>query len=140
MLVNRIEQDKYKNCYTSDLIRMEIIDEFLNKIEEDSEFNIDKPNNIKLIDDWYGYEHQIYIQNNLVNNEIIYYEGWVDACWNGIKVKPEYKGLTKIQVIEKLISDRFPVIANEFDLKVMDYEIYKTNGNYIMKIILSNYL
>lgn len=61
-----------------------------------------------MIDYWNGYDDKVYIQNNLSENEFIFWEGWVDECWKGLYLKPEYKGLDiKIESINKVIKKDF---------------------------------
>lgn len=135
---NRFEnKEQYKNCLMSDLVRMEIIDVFFKNVENNKNYNIDKPNYFKLIDNWDGYDDQVYIQNNLDNGEFIYWEGWVENCWNAAYLKPEYENLNKIEIIEKIIKDRFPTIGEEFDFNIKDYSYFKYKNNYIMKIVFT---
>jgi len=95
----------------------------------------DEPNLFKLIDDWYGYDDQVYIQNNLSDNEFIFLEGWVDECWKGWYLKPEHQGLTKTDSIEKIVRDRFPRIGQEFGFKIKEYNYFKYKGKFIMKVV-----
>ena len=137
---NRLEQretEKYKNCFTSDLIRMELIDMFFKKIEQVSSYNIEEPNKFKLIDDWDGYDDQVYIQNNLIENEFIFWEGWVNECWKAALMKDEYKNMKKEDIIEKKINQRFTKIGDEFGFIIKSYDYFKYKGKYIMKIIFS---
>ena len=113
---------------------MELIDDFLKKVKENRNYNIENPDYKKLVDDWYGYDDQVYIQNNLNNKEIIFYEGWVSECWKAALLKPEYKGLKKIDIIKKIISERFPRIAHEFGFTIRNYYLLKENGKYIINI------
>lgn len=52
---------------------------------------------------------------------IDYYELFVQACWNGMFQKPEYKGLDKKQGVNKLVSERFTEIANQLNLKIVEW-------------------
>jgi len=133
---NKMGEEKYKSCSMSDITRMEIIDSFLRKVENDSEFNTEEPDYDMLIDDWNGYEDQVYIQNKLDEGRIIFYEGWVDNCWKAIKIKPEYKGMNKKEVIENIITKRFPRIAEEFNMVIDDYGYFNNETEYIMYVIL----
>jgi len=133
---NKMGEEKYKSCSMSDITRMEIIDSFLRKVENDSEFNTEEPDYDMLIDDWNGYEDQVYIQNKLDEGRIIFYEGWVDNCWKAIKIKPEYKGMNKKEVIENIITKRFPRIAEEFNMVIDDYGYFINETEYIMYVIL----
>ena len=131
----RRDEEQYKNCFMSDLVRMELIETFLNKVQNDPSYNKEEPNYSKLVDDWDGYDDQVYIQNNLDENEIIYWEGWVDECWKSLFQKPDYKGLSKTECIKKVITQRFPRIAEEFGFKIKDFDYFDYEGEYIMKVI-----
>ena len=54
-------------------------------------------------------------------NKLVYYEGWVDSCWEGLRSHPEYKQLGRNQCIEKLMTERFPLIAATLDLQIDEY-------------------
>lgn len=45
--------------------------------------------------------------------------------------------MNKIEVIEKIIKDRFPRIASEFNFKIKKYSYFKYKGKYIMKVTFS---
>jgi len=138
---NRFEKrddEQYKNCLMSDLTRMELIEMFFNNVESDPMYNIEEPNLFKLIDNWDGYDDQVYIQNKLNDNEFTFWEGWVDECWKGLYLKSEYKGLDKISSIEKVISERFPRIGQEFGFKIKEFNYFKHKGKFIMKVIFKN--
>jgi len=135
---NRFEkrdEEQYKNCLMSDLTRMEIVDLFFDKNKENKVYNIEIPDYFKLIDDWDGYDDQVYIQNNLNNDEFVYWEGWVDECWKAVYLKPEYKNLSKTDTISKIVKDRFPRIGEEFGFKLKKYNYFKFRGKYIMKVV-----
>ena len=127
--------EKYKSCLMSDLSRMQIVEDFFNQIKKNPDYNIDEPDHDELLDTWDGYEDQVYIQNNLKNNEIIYWEGWVDSCWESLYEKPEYKKLDKKDAIKKVINDRFPRIAEEFEMKIKSFNYFIHNDEYIMKVV-----
>ena len=131
----RRDEEQYKNCFMSDLVRMELIETFLNKVQNDPSYNKEEPNYSKLVDDWDGYDDQVYIQNNLDENEVIYWEGWVDECWKSLFQKPDYKGLSKTECIKKVITQRFPRIAEEFGFKMEHFDYFDYEGEYIMKVI-----
>lgn len=134
---NRFEkkdEKQYENCLMSDLTRMEIIEDFFKKVNNDPDYNKEAPYFTKLIDNWDGYEDQVYIQNDLKNNRFIFFEGWVDECWKSVYLKPEYKGLNKIEVIEKIAKERFPRIAKEFGFKLESHNYFKYKGKFITKI------
>lgn len=127
--------EQYRSCYISDLYRMELIEYFFRQVDIDSGYNVSLPNLSKLIDDYDGYDDQVYIQNNLKENEIIFWEGWVKSCWDAAIQKDEYQNLDKKTIIEKIINERFPRIAAEFNLNIKDYNYFIYKGKYIMKII-----
>jgi hypothetical protein len=129
------EEEQYKGCSISDIYRMELIELFFNIIKNNPLHNIEEPNYFKLIDDWNGYDDQVYIQNKLNQNEIVFWEGWVDECWKSLYLKPEYKGLNKTESINKIINERFPRIGNEFDFIIKEYDYFKYKGKFIMKVI-----
>lgn len=138
---NRFEkhnEEQYKNCFMSDLTRMDLIETFFNNIKNNPNYNIQEPDYSKLIDNWSGYDDQVYIQNNLTNNQFIYWEGWVDECWKALYLKPEYNGLNKIEAIEKIIKTRFPRLGDEFNYKMIDFNYFKHKGKYIMKVVFEN--
>ena len=128
------DDEQYKGCQISDIYRMEIIDDFLRKAKENSNYNKEQPSYTKLVDDWDGYDDQVYIQNNTENGYITYWEGWVDACWSAVYSKREYKAMSKKDVIEDVIQKRFPRIAQEFGFSVKNSEFFLYKGKYIMKI------
>lgn len=132
--INRFQMKdnpKYRGCLMSDLTRMELIDNFLQKVDEDSEYNTEEPDYDMLLDDWDGYDDQVYIQNK--GESIVFWEGWVDSCWKAAFQKEQYKGLKKSEVINKIIEERFPRIAEEFDMEIIDYGFIDNDG-YIMYI------
>lgn len=120
----------------SDLTRMQLINNFFENVEKDPNYNIENPDYDMLVDDWDGYDDQTYIKNELINNKIIYYEGFVKNCWIALYKNPEYKGLSKREAIEKLINDRFTKIAKEFNMIVSYYDYYTHDYLYIMQITL----
>ena len=131
------------NCkLASDIVRLEMIEEFLEIVKEEPEYNIEEPEYDSLLDTWDGYKWQTYIQNDLKNNKIIYWEGWVKECWDAVYNKPNYKGLSKTDVISKIVKERFPLIAKDLNMKIIDFDYWYeeswTDGvdnGYIMKII-----
>ena len=129
-------EERYKSCSMSDITRMEIIDNFIKNTQVDSEYNTEKPDNDKLLDDWDGYDNQVYIQNDLKNGRIIFYEGWVDACWSAVYEKPQYEGMDEEEVIDSIITKRFPRIAEEFNMIIDDYGYFNNGDGYIIYVIL----
>jgi hypothetical protein len=110
---------------------MELIDNFLKKVEDNPEYNTEDPDYDMLLDDWDGYDDQVYIQNK--DTSIVFWEGWVKSCWDAAFKKEQYKELKKSEVINKIIEERFPRIADEFDMDIIDYG-YIDNDGYIMYI------
>lgn len=141
---NRLNSDKYKGCSFSDLARMDLIDDFLKKSEIDPEYNLEDPELDWLLDAYEGYPDQVYIQNDVDNNRVVFWEGWSELCWEGLYAKPEYKGLSKEDSIKKIFKERIPRIAQEFEMKIVetDYFFHQTSDysiddGYIMRIVLS---
>ena len=135
--LNRFElrgDDRYKSCSISDLTRMEIIDNFFKKVDQNPDHNVEEPDYDMLLDNWDGYEDQVYIQNKLNDGKIIFYEGWVDACWDAVYGKPQYKGMSEEEVIKDIITNRFPRIGEEFNMEIVDYG-YFDDGGYIMYVV-----
>jgi len=130
----KMGEDRYKSCLMSDITRMEIIDNFFKQVNENPNYNTEEPDYDMLLDDWGGYDDQVYIQNKLDNNTIIFYEGWVNSCWSAVYNKPQYKGMSKKQVIKDIITNRFPRIGEEFNMDVIDYG-YVNDGGYIMYVV-----
>lgn len=133
---------KYVNCHLSDLIRMDKIEEFLNEIEKNPEYNTEEPEYDWLMDPHGGYPEQTYIQNKLENGEIVFWEGWSSYCWKGLYSKPEYKGLSKENALKKIFRERTPRIAQEFDMTIKDADFFwhdagddDAENGYIMKIV-----
>lgn len=124
----------------SDALRADTILSFLEEVKEDPEFQSEEPEENDLLDPHDGYQYQTYVQNNLQEGEIIYYEGWSDYCWEALYSKPEYKGLKKLDAIKKLINERFSVIASECGFRIKSHDIWFAESwdydNYIMKIVL----
>lgn len=139
----RMPGEKYAGCHLSDLIRMDKIEEFLNEIEKDPEYNIEEPEYDWLMDPHGGYPEQTYIQNNLENGEIIFWEGWSSYCWEGLYSKPEYRGMKKEDALRKIFRERTPRIAQEFNMSIKEADFFwheagddDAESGYIMKIVL----
>ena len=122
---------EYRGCLMSDLTRMQLIEDFLEKVNDNPEYNTKEPDYEMLLDDWDGYDDQVYIQNK--GESIVFWEGWVSSCWEAAFQKPQYKGLKKSEVIDKIIDERFPRIAEEFGMEIIDYGYIDDDG-YIMYI------
>jgi hypothetical protein len=132
---DKMGEERYKSCLMSDITRMEIIDDFIKKTQTNYNYNIEEPDFSMLLDNWDGYDDQVYIQNMLDKGKIIFYEGWVESCWNAIKIKSEYKGMNKEEVIDSIITKRFPRIAEEFNMVIDDYGYFNNGNGYIMYAI-----
>ena len=59
----KMGEDRYKSCLMSDITRMEIIDNFFKQVNENPNYNTEEPDYGMLLDDWGGYDDQVYIQN-----------------------------------------------------------------------------
>jgi len=129
----KMGKDKYKSCSMSDITRMEIIDIFFSKVKENPDYHKETPDFDLLTDDWDGYDDQVYIQNKLNDDTIIFYEGWVDSCWDAVYNKQQYQGMDEEQVIDDIIRNRFPRIGDEFNMIINDYGYFYHNG-YIMYV------
>jgi len=130
----KMGEDKYKSCYMSDITRMEIIDMFFSKVKENPDYHKEKPDFDLLTDDWDGYDDQVYIQNKLEDDTIIFYEGWVDSCWSAAYNKPQYENMSEEEIIESIITNRFPRIGEEFNMAIQEYGYFYKNG-YIMYVV-----
>jgi len=130
----KMGEDKYKSCYMSDITRMEIIDMFFSKVKENPDYHKEKPDFDLLTDDWDGYDDQVYIQNKLEDDTIIFYEGWVDSCWSAAYNKPQYENMSEEEIIESIITNRFPRIGEEFNMTIQEYGYFYKNG-YIMYVV-----
>lgn len=126
--------------YFADAIRCDFITEFIESWQKDSDFNSDAPEYDMLMDAYEGYEKQTYIQS-LSKKQFIFYEGWSSLCWNALYEKPEYKGLTQIECLNKFFAERIPLIAKECNLKVIEckYDFHESwddsiEDGYIMLI------
>jgi len=130
----KMGEDKYKTCSISDITRMEIVDSFFRQLEDNPNYNKENPNYKLLLDDWDGYDDQVYIQNKLEDDIIIFYEGWVDSCWSAAYNKPQYENMSEEEIIESIIINRFPRIGEEFNMAIQDYGYFYKNG-YIMYVV-----
>lgn len=145
--IKLFEEYNIDSLLPSDKLRIELIEKFFEDVKSDPDHNTEVPEMDLLIDDWDGYEWQTYIQNDLENNQIIYYEGWVSACWEGLYSKDEYKGLSKTEAIEKMMKERVPIIAEKLNLEIISHNYWTqkswTEGvknAYITKIIFKTNL
>lgn len=88
------------------------------------EISNEQPNLKKLVDTWDGYDDLVFVKNR--GNFVDYYEGFVQSCWSAIYDKKEYSGLTKVQIIEKLVNDRMSKIAKDLGLKITEFYFKKS--------------
>ncbi len=127
--------------YTSDIIRMDIVKEVLDKIKNNNIDDIEEdPDMDSLLNPYDGYDQQTYIQ--YIDNNIIYWEGWSSYCWDALYEKPEYDGLSKEESIEKVIKERLIPTLESLGLKYFGHDYWFeeswTEGvedGYIMKVI-----
>lgn len=137
-----INENKVVFDYMSDAIRADYIQDFLDELESDPTFNEESPEYDWLMDPHDGYPKQTYIQSN--DDEIIYWEGWSSYCWDAAYQKAEYKNLSKEEIIESIIKNRFTKIGDEFDFKIKDWDYFwydseddDSESGYIMKVIFT---
>ena len=130
----KMGEEQYKSCSMSDITRMEIIDNFFQKVKENPKFNTEEPDYDMLLDSWDGYEDQVYIQNKLFEDKIVFYEGWIESCWNAVYRKPQYRKMDEEEVIEDIINKRFPRIGEEFNMRISDYSYFNDGDGYIMYV------
>lgn len=106
--------------YISDNIRDQHIKNALNS--EIDNTPIDKK---RLTDTWDGYD-DLTVVKKIDDKTLVYYEGFVKSCWNGLFSKPEYKGLKKDEAVRKLVEDRIAEIAKNNGLEILEY-FFKSN-------------
>lgn len=51
-----------------------------------------------------------------------YYEFWGKTCWDALFQKPEFKGLTKVEAIEKFVNERLKDIVRGLGEEILDWE------------------
>lgn len=134
--------EDYTCKYESDQIRLDMMKEALERIEEDDfEDMTEKVIYEDLVDpsEFDGYPDQTYIQYEPDENEITLWEGWSQLCWDGLYSKEEYEGLEEREALKKLIKERLIPSMETLGLKYIDYEImfyeaiYNEDG-YIMRV------
>jgi hypothetical protein len=122
----------------ADELRKEIIKYFLNT--EDKSKLSEKPDYDMLLEPFHylGYDYQTYIQY-IDNNTFKVYEGFSNDCWKGFKKQPQYKGLSKKEIIESFIQNRAINLGTDFGYELKDYEYYihKTRIYKDYKLILT---
>lgn len=133
--------EKYsENTLPSDALRMDLIEEFLDELKKDEDYNIEEVEYDSLLDTYDGYSWQTYIEN-LGNGEFDYWEGWTEECWDGLYGKVEYEGLSKEEALQKIFDERIPQLASEFNLTILDSKYFwhqtwtdDIEDGYIMRI------
>ena len=124
-----LELFEYHCEFISDKIRRDTIELLMKNI--DTSQNTSPPSNNSLITDSFfgGYDDQIYLEYK--DGIYIYYEGWVPACWDGAYSKPIYQGLTKEEILNDVINNRFKLIIKDLGLTYITSGYYKYKGRYI---------
>jgi hypothetical protein len=133
--------EESKSCILpSDSLRMDVVEEFMSDLLDDPEHNEEDPEYDALLDPHDGYYRQTYIQN--LGDNVVFWEGFSDYCWEGVYAKKEYQNLSKEEAIQKMIKDRFPAIGKKFNMTLVDSDYFQhqswTEGvddGYIMKIV-----
>ena len=132
-------EDANATLFLSDGIRRDLLQAFFDSVKEDEEYNIEDPDYSDLLNPHDGYEHQTYIQNNIENDEVIYWEGFSDYCWKAFKQK--YPNKSKTQIIETFVNLRAKDYGTPFGYKLGDYDyfvaedVYDNYQDYILKLI-----
>ena len=116
--------------YQSDYIRYLYLKDIKESSKEES------PDYNKLIDGYDGYDDLTYLQN-IDDKTFIYYEGWNNECWKGAYSKPEYKNLSKEEIMEDLVTNRMSIVLNKLNYKMVDYEHIRYKRTYITKITIT---
>lgn len=111
--------------FVSDKIRRDAIKFYMKNPKTEA------PSNQSLITDSFfgGYDDQIYLQYE--DGIYTYYEGWVPECWVGAYSKDVYKGLSKEEILDDVINNRFILILKDLGLEYVDSGYYKYNRRYI---------
>lgn len=113
-LNNSSNEKKMAAMHLSDLIRLSYI-----RSPPQDNAGKEPPLLERLLDIWDGYDDLLYIHR--AGNEIIYYEGWVDSCWEALFEKEAYENLFEEEAIDKFMYERFSVIADVLGMKIKDY-------------------
>lgn len=131
--------------WLSDGIRLDMINDTIKEWESDEEYKEEcreEPEFDLLLDPYDGYESQSYIQY-INDNELCFWEGWSDLCWNGAYSKDMYKSMTKEEILEHIKNVRFPFIARELNMDIISFQYWMeeswtegVDSGYIMKICL----
>jgi len=100
--------------YASDKIRLDYLKQGLEKPQVSDDGMID-PSNIE------GAEDLVVVLNH--GNYVMFYEMFVESCWDALFEKPEYVGLDEETAIEKLVMNRFTKIAEAAGEKVLDWKM-----------------
>jgi hypothetical protein len=100
-----IASSKDNLSYISDRMRADYI-----QVALSSDVDLSLPDKRKLKDTFNGYDDLIKVYNR--GNYLEYFEGFVSDCWKGFYLKPEYKGMTKEEILSSFMSNRFPLIVS----------------------------
>jgi hypothetical protein len=125
--------EDYTEINIADEQRIAIIQEYLDHLKTDPDHNDWRPEPYEILDNTGdGYEWQTFVQN-IGNNHLIYWEGWVKECWQAIYHQRQYKGRSKEKVLQMFLSERMTQIAKELNLTIInsDYEWYELWNDYI---------
>jgi len=98
--------------YVSDRIRYSYLEDALSSDDSNS---ITKTSRSLLLDQ----DDLSYVEKK--DGFIYYSELWVSSCWEGLYSKPEYKGLNKNEALQKIMSERFPLVADLLNLEIVDW-------------------
>jgi hypothetical protein len=115
--------DDSRLIYTSDKIRAGYLIDGLNK-----KISVDNYSKICMTIDL---EEDLTMVINL-GDTVVYYEKYATSCWEALFQKPEYKGLTKKEALDKFMSERFPIIADCCEMKITNW----TFKNQILRVEL----
>lgn len=110
------------NGYTSDIIRLKHIIKSLNSGDDI----------IYVPEAWEFSEDDDLTIVQTKGNKIYYYEQWIDYCWDNLRKKPKYRGLSKNEAIKKFVNERMSDIADFIGYDVVDYDYDDVIG--IMKV------
>lgn len=126
-----MEEDYILESSFADSLRKDMINDFLQKIQDDEEREeLSEPPDYDLLlepDHFDGYEYQTYIQY-VDENTFKYYEGFSVDCWFGFMKQPQYKGKSKPEIIKSFVGERARMLGSEFgyELKDFDYFIHES--------------
>ena len=135
--------EKFEPTYFSDAFRMDTVQDALDILQSGDEGEIEEmeenPDSDMLLDPHDGYDKQTYIQ--IVGKKLIYWEGWSTYCWKSLYDKDEYKGLSKVEAIRKVIGERLIPALKSMGLKYVSANYWlqesytdEVSDGYIMKV------